>query len=445
MKYLILIFICNALLLADWGKSHKLYYAVEMNNQLVGYATIDISKDPQGNPLCQSEVYARMTLVGGFANYKHNEKVKFSANYRPYFYENNFEQGQMKGGAITYITEGKARIISKSGGGLKTLKLPSQVQFEVYPYYSFLRTFSGKKHSYPIFNDLLKAVHTVSYEKVGTETITAGGKQYSATVFTRSNQDLAEQEKLWIDITTGQVLKSKSSSSTVYLASKSVIDKVISIPKSVRYVNFKSLENTTLQENKIYKYRYLHNGKDIGNDSFSFRRNKSTYSFHAKLNIKSLQTTTMWQVKPNLEPIFFDLKGSGEGVSYAQTCKFKSTEIIQTYAKNLKQQTKKIKKQEGIYLFSASNIGIFSMFMSAVPLKKNNIIVTKVFNATIGKFVSMKCKIIGEEKIFHNNKEVNTWKIDILLGSEVIYAWIDTSGNLLRKEYKQMIVELIVD
>ena len=66
MRYIIFAFVCMGLLFADWGKEQKIYYAIEMNEQLVGYAAIEISKDVQGNPLCTSSVYARMTLIGGF-------------------------------------------------------------------------------------------------------------------------------------------------------------------------------------------------------------------------------------------------------------------------------------------------------------------------------------------------------------------------------------------
>lgn len=440
MRYIIFTFVCVGLLFADWGKEQKIYYAIEMNEQLVGYAAIDITKDAQGNPLCKSSVFARMTLIGGFADYKHEEKIKFSAEYKPYFFDNSFEQGRTKGGALTYVTEGRARVISKSGG-LRTVKLPLQTNFEVYPYYHFLRNFSGNKRDYPIYNDLLKKVQTVSYEKVGTEKLNFYGKSYNTTIFSRSNQDSGEQEKLWIDIGNGQVLKSKSTANTIYLANSSVVDQVESIPKNVRYVSLNNLSSLAIEKDKIYKYRYLYNGKDIGSDLFSFRKDE-WYSFDAKLNIQGLSTTTKWKLAENGLPKMFDLKGSSKETHYSQTCQFEDDRVVQTFAKNAQKNKRKRKIDGKVYLYTTSNIGVFCSLVSSIPLAKNNVAILKLFNAATGKFLLMKCKIVGEEKIFYDNRQVETWKMDILLGREVVYVWVDKNGIVLRKEQGNMIVEL---
>ncbi|BBM86986.1 hypothetical protein [Candidatus Uabimicrobium amorphum] len=444
MRHIIFVFACLGLLFANWGKEQKIYYAIEMKEQLVGYAAIEIAKDPQGNPLCKSSVYARMTLIGGFADYKHEEKIKFSAEYKPYFFDNNFEQGTTKGGAITYVTEGRARVIAKSGG-LKTIKLPPQIQFEVYPYYNFLRNFAGKKRDYPIYSDLLKKVQTVSYEKLGTERLNFYGKSYNATVFSRSNQDSGEREKLWMDISNGQVLKSKSTASTIYLANSSVVDQVESIPKNIKYVSLKSLSSSVMKIDTVYKYRYLYNGKDIGSDLFSFRKDEQMYSFDAKLNLQGLNTTTKWKLADSVLPNMYSLKGSDKDTQYSQTCKFSEDEIVQKFAKNARKSTQKKKLESKTYLYATSNMGLFCTLISSIPLAKDNVAILKLFNATTGKFLLMKCKVVGEEKIFYNNRQVKTWKIDILLGREVVYAWVNSAGMVLRKEQGNMIVELLDD
>ena len=446
MKFVYLILmICTTSLWADWGKKQKLYYAIEMNNKLVGYAAITIGSDIQGNPVAQSTVHAKMTLVGGFADYEHKEKVKFSAEHKPYFYDNTFTQGQTKGGAITYITEGKARIISRSGGGLRNIKIPTQTEYEVYPYYNFLKSFKGEKRSYSIFNDLLKKVENISYEKLREEQISLSGKSYQATVFLRTNKDSKEQETLWIDISNGQVLKSQSTGSTISLSNISIIDKIQGLEKGVSYTEPRLFSETGWQQNKIYKYRYSYGGKDVGSDSFSLSYDEETEvsSFHSKISIKGLETTTKWQIKKDMQPLIYELKGKHDGNKYFQSCKFQENSVLQKFSKNGNEGKQTIKFKGKIRLFAENSTGLFASLLSIIPLRKQSVIVFDLFNATTGKVVLMKVKVTKPEVIVHNERKVRAWKMEILLGRKSIHAWVDLSGLLIKKQQGASTIERI--
>lgn len=427
---------------ADWNTVEKVYYKLEINETLVGHLSIDITKE-NFEIVVNSSVLARLNLVGGLFDYRYTEKVKLDEKNKPYFYRNSLEKDNIKTSSIIYITEDSARIISKPKGGLKSIKFSENIFFEVYPYYTFLKNFGQKKSkSYAIFNELDKKINHVTYEKMGSERLFLGRKSYQTTKFRRINE--SEEGFLWIHTPTGLVVKSKSGGNLISLSTKNIINKVNKIPNVVKLLQLKPLDAKRWQDDKVYKYRYLSSGKDLGSNTFNIHVDKETgvYFGNAKLKIGNFKRETKWQIKKNFMPQSYEEKGEKKETKYSLQYQFFRDYISQKMLKNAKSRSVTIPKKNNLYLFEKNNVSLLAMILSRVPLQEKIALSLDIFNPSSGRQDNLEIKIIAHEDIIYKEKTKKCWNLQLKTKNGFSNVWLDELGNLIRKKTGRLIIEL---
>ncbi len=215
---------------SDKGYVMKLYYATEMNGQVMGYQEVEISRPEEngGSVVVMRDAgQARLSALGAEFNTQVESEYRLNPEtWQLLSSEQSIDQESINIQISASIEGDRARITIQPGGGEKAVVLPPDVIFENPYYFPHLRkdfvenNLESKR--YRTLDLLDREVQEVTYSRGAVETIELGNKAYRAIVLDCLNHEIGLKLRLWIDLDSGYLLKSEGPRGTSWRAEKSV-------------------------------------------------------------------------------------------------------------------------------------------------------------------------------------------------------------------------------
>ncbi len=212
----------------------RVYYATEMNGQVMGYQEITILQaEEDGRPVILVKESGRALLSALGAKFDTQTQAEYRLDPQAWQLvscEIEVDQESMKLHISASVEGDTVRIGLQPGGGEKKIVLPPGVIFENPVYFPhLLKDFveAGlETKRYRILDLLDREIQDVTYAKKATESIQLGGKTYSAVVLDYLNHEIGLKLRLWINADNGYVLKAERPRGVSSLADKSVKNKI---------------------------------------------------------------------------------------------------------------------------------------------------------------------------------------------------------------------------
>lgn len=216
------------------GPDEKIYYALEMNEQVFGYielSTLNIKE--QGRSLIKLKEIAesRNSALGvpidvkGWSEYRID-----SGTGRFTFYEQEIDQASLKFRISAFIEGKTARINLQPGGAEKAVSLPEGVLLENPYYFPNLLKESREANlgprEYQVLDVLDRNIHKVTVTRKGPESVQIAGKTYRAIILEALDHNIGLKSRQWVNAENGYLLKAEGPRSTLSLADQSVKNKL---------------------------------------------------------------------------------------------------------------------------------------------------------------------------------------------------------------------------
>lgn len=238
---LLILFIATAAISAviqaavPWLDDDTIYYGIEVNGVLCGYAELKISSMEKGGKeliLLEERIFVMQKALG----MEFDSEIIMAYHIDPAtnqftFHENHIKQGQVEVDMTVSIEGDTALVTSTLSSGEKTVPLSPDVILDNPLYRPFLvRDFVEKgleEKTYSFLEIREGAVQKTTYKKIGSERMELAGKTYNALVLEGVNQDIGLKIKWWIDSDDGRVLKlSPINNRVIYLADRSIVERI---------------------------------------------------------------------------------------------------------------------------------------------------------------------------------------------------------------------------
>jgi hypothetical protein len=217
------------------GDKEAVYYAVEINGVLCGYAEFKVDtleQDGRQSIHLDEHLYVMLKALG----MEFDTDIELTYHIDPetgqFTYQAvDVKQGQTEMSSEVYVEGDTARVTSTLGSGDRRVALPPDVVLEnTLTLYHLLRDFGAgglDEKTYEIFETRGGEVQTTTYTMTGTETIELAGKTYQAMMFDQINHDTGLKTQWWIDAETGRMLKLiPMGNRVVYLSDPSVVKRI---------------------------------------------------------------------------------------------------------------------------------------------------------------------------------------------------------------------------
>ena len=216
------------------SETEEYYYAIEQNGAISGYAHVTISKtECLGRPCLQliDSLWMRMFVLGKPVDGTYRFEYDLDpADGMYFFHRSDLDQGGPKMGATMEVRGDSMLIVGEPGNDTSRVALPPGTLREssrLYPYlinYFVRDTLTRKEVT--VFSEKDGAVNTVVYVNRGRERMTFAGKTYDALVLESINRTTGVQVPLWVDASTGLLLRTNHPFRNTYLTDASIKDKV---------------------------------------------------------------------------------------------------------------------------------------------------------------------------------------------------------------------------
>ncbi len=218
-----------------WLDDETIYYGIEVNGVLCGYAELNISSMQKSGKeliLLEERIFVMQKALG----MEFDSEIIMVYHIDPAtnqftFHENHIKQGQVEVDMTVSIEGDTALVTSTLSSGEQTVPLSPDVILDNPLYRPFLvRDFVEKgleEKTYSFLEIREGAVQKTTYKKVGSERMELAGKTYDALVLEGVNQDIGLKIKWWIDSDDGRVLKlSPINNRIIYLADRSIVERI---------------------------------------------------------------------------------------------------------------------------------------------------------------------------------------------------------------------------
>jgi transglutaminase-like putative cysteine protease len=216
-------------------EEEKLFYGVEINGVLCGYAEFDIApieKEGRELILLKERLFVMLTALG----MSFNTEVKLTYHIDPAtgqftYHDSDVKQGQIELDSAVYVEGDTVRTTSTLSNDEKLVPIGPEVILEntlIFPHLASDFVESGlSEKTYDIYEVRDAEVQRTTYTKSGTEELKLAGKKYRAVVLDELNQKTGLKIKWWIDTETGRLLKVRPlQNREIYLAKPSVVKKI---------------------------------------------------------------------------------------------------------------------------------------------------------------------------------------------------------------------------
>jgi hypothetical protein len=220
--------------LADEGQAEKLYYAIEQDETICGYAEVTIfNVDIDGREVLQLEDVIKLQISALGAPVETN--LHFVYHIDPltgkfFYHTSDIEQATVKMGATFRIENDTAFITSEPDARVEKVALPAEVVLENPIIFGHLiEDFADNnldEKTYQVFDVVDGIVHDMTYSKLGDEPIELNGNSYDAVVVKQLNHASGIKSRLWINKENHYLLRAELPGRTLYLAEESVKDKI---------------------------------------------------------------------------------------------------------------------------------------------------------------------------------------------------------------------------
>ncbi len=212
----------------------RIYYAIEMNGQAMGYQEIMISRaEEDGRRMILIKETGRALLSALGAKFDTQTQAEYRLDPEGgqlISCEIDVDQESIKLHISASVEGDTVRIELQPGGGEKKVALQPGMIFENPVYFPhLLKDFveAGlETKRYRILDLADREIQDVTYAKKATEFIQLGGKTYRAVVLDSLNHKIGLKLRLWINADNGYVLKVKRPRNVSSLADKSVKNKI---------------------------------------------------------------------------------------------------------------------------------------------------------------------------------------------------------------------------
>lgn len=211
-----------------------------------------------------------------------------------------------------------------------------------------------------------------------------------------------------------------------------------------------TFKNLPWEIGKTYTWRYIVNGTPIGTDSFTLKSHETQdgtriYTATFKLDLQGMSATGEWQIDDQGTPLDFAVKGQASAMEYSIDCEFSKDQVTEKVVKAGTPIERTIPLTEKIYLIDNNNLSLFAFLLSGVNREQGSSAAFKVFHPSSMQVLSAQISVTGREQITVDDKQHDTWALDVSLAGNTLHMWIDEDGRLLKDQEGggRMVVELI--
>jgi transglutaminase-like putative cysteine protease/tetratricopeptide (TPR) repeat protein len=219
---------------ADSTQQNKIFYAIEINNVLCGY--FESSETPvikDGKNLIHGEIniFTMLSLLGSQFNQELKISVLIEPETRKYVEAKTIiDQGTAKYNIELSIEKDTAYFFSSIYNQKKKVKLnPESITGTDEMYTVVKRDFVDKKTSnvsYEILDMIEGELQSSTFRKLGEEILVLAGKTFNTILIEQTNNKTNIKTKYWLSDEFEGFLKFEVQNRKVYLADRSVIDKI---------------------------------------------------------------------------------------------------------------------------------------------------------------------------------------------------------------------------
>lgn len=222
---------------SDLPKAEIFYYGAESKGILCGYSAVHMEYIEQnGRKLLriQEEGETKLTALGA----PFHTKFKFLFHIDPttgqyVYFTSDYSQQENKISMVIEVNTNQAHISWEPQGKKTTITLPPDCILPNYQYFPhLLKVFNKNQETKKTFKvlDLRDAeVHELVYTKMAPEVLELNSKTVSALVLEERNLYTGQKAKLWLDPENGYRLKTELPNRTIFLAEKSVRNRIVAV------------------------------------------------------------------------------------------------------------------------------------------------------------------------------------------------------------------------
>jgi hypothetical protein len=220
---------------AAQAESERFYYGIEINGALCGYSEVSLTpmvEEGQALTLLKQTTFMMLSALGS----QFNSQVDLTYHIDPAtgrftYHDSHISQGPVQLDSVIRIEGGTARYMSVLGEPELSVALPRDAILEnTLSFPHLLRDFVERgleAATYDIFEVREAEVQKSIYTRVGWEPLQLAGAEFDALILDRLNYKTGLKTRIWLDATTGYVLKTTAAGNRVsYRADPSVVDRI---------------------------------------------------------------------------------------------------------------------------------------------------------------------------------------------------------------------------
>ena len=200
---------------SDAKEKEQIFYAVEINNTLCGYAELEVLPfEQEGKELTRinHSLFIMISALGS----EFNTKVQLTYDVDPEtgqftYHDSDLKQGDVDLGSKVFIEKGTARFIDTKTGEETIVEIGDDVLLEntlLFPH--LVRDFvqgGAKEKTYKALDVREMKIQNWKYSHLTEEKIKLAGDKYEAIVLEKHVLETGVKAKIWIDTVTGRLLK----------------------------------------------------------------------------------------------------------------------------------------------------------------------------------------------------------------------------------------------
>jgi len=221
--------------LAAPAGAEKLYYAVEINGTVCGYAELETSPLEEGGGdamLLKHKLFLMISALGSEFNSNIELTYHLDASTGQFTYHDSYvNQGDVEFGSRVVIDGDTARFTDTMNGDERAVGLSEDVLLENTLYFPHLvRDFvdgeAGEK-TYRILDVREMEIQNCTYKEIEREEIKLAGERFKAIVLDKHIHETGVRIKVWIDTDSGKLIRTElPNNRKSYLAKSSVVKRI---------------------------------------------------------------------------------------------------------------------------------------------------------------------------------------------------------------------------
>jgi transglutaminase-like putative cysteine protease len=215
-------------------RAEKVYYGIEINGVLCGYAELETSPmevDGKEMILLKHRVFSMLTALGSNVN----SEVDLTYHIDPdtgrfTYHDSHLKQGSVEMGSTVHVDGEVVRFESTLSEDETTVDITPEIILPNTLFHPHLkRDFAGgdvEEKTYSILEVREWEVQETTYKRAGREKVELSGESYDTVMLDMLNNSTGLKAKLWLDVERGWIVKSELLNRSAYIADASVMKKI---------------------------------------------------------------------------------------------------------------------------------------------------------------------------------------------------------------------------